>query len=211
MPASTSWKLYLRITNLPLDKFITCLCDDDLSPLIIDGHPSEEALQEAWEAIHEEYLEKMQDDEYSDIAELTKEINLLETKFNLIQTIVKLLEFMPFPFVINNIGPELDKTLGFPVPLDPEDEVSYAHTLEGALGHGKRYWSEAQSLRMQLPPADDAAPKKVTREHFDQVIVSLSRFNKYKIVKHETTVSEYAAMVQDMRRAVASASKVQNN
>ncbi len=153
----------------------------------------------------------MQDDEYGEIVDLNKDINLLETKFNMIQTIVKLLEFFPVPSLIEEVSPELDQLLGFPVPLDPTDKITYAHSREGALGHGTRYWSEAQAMRTQLPAPDPAGVTKITREYFDQVIVALSQYNKFKISKHDTTVGEFTAMIQDMRRGIAAARKIQQN
>ena len=178
--------------------------------MIIDGHPSAEALQQAWETILTDWEDKMQDDAYSEIADLMKDINLLETKFNAIQSIVKLLDFMPIPFIVEEMGPELRKWLGFPVVLDLTDMEAYHQALEGALGHGKRYWSEAQDMRRQLPKTE-TGQVKITREYFDEVIVSLSRYNKYKISKNDTTVSEFTAMVRDMRRGMAAAAKIQNN
>lgn len=209
-PASPSWTIYHRTSDLPLNKFIPCICEGDLSFLIIEGHPPAQALIEAWETILADWEEKMQDDTYSEIADLMKDINLLETRFNVIQTIVRLLDFMPVPFVIEEMAPELRKWLGFPVYLDLNDMTSYYQALEGALGHGKRYWTEAQDMRTQLPP-EETNKVKITRVYFDEVIVSLSRYNKYKISKADTTVGEFTAMVRDMRRGIAAADKIKNN
>src|ERR1700759_2930293 len=79
---SPSWSVYRRLTSIPLDNLITCLCDDDLSALVIAGNPPAEVLAQACLDIHDEWVEGLQTEEYEDVKELTKEINLFTTKYN---------------------------------------------------------------------------------------------------------------------------------
>lgn len=208
-PASPSWSIYLRLSDIKLDRLITCLCDDDLSALIITGTPPPEVLQDAWNDIHDEFTDKMQSEEYEDVKELTKEINLFTTKYNIIRTIVQLLRTM---WHMPDMAEALDYWIGYPLELDPTNKVAYELGLEEALGYAARFFSEAESLRMQLPEAPvPGTIKKVTREDFDRELVALSRFNKYKISKYDTTGGEYVAMVQDMRRNAAAIAKATQN
>lgn len=208
-PASPSWNIYHRLSDIKLDRLITCLCDDDLSALIITGNPPADLLQDTWNEIHDDFNEKLQSDEYEDIKELNKEINLYTTKYNAIRTIVQLWQTM---WHMPEHEEVIEFCLGFPLELDLSDKVAYDQALEEALGYAARFFSEAEALRMQLPePPAAGTAKKVTREYFDGELVALSRFNKYKISKFDTTGGEFVAMVQDMRRHAAAVSKTQDN
>lgn len=212
LPASPSWKLYRRTTDLTLDRFITCYCDDDLTGLVISGKPPTEELQLAWDPILEDFSRRMATAEYTEIEDLTKEINLMKTCYNAVKTIVELLKFFPIQEVVDLTSPSLDFCLGFHYPLDLSDKAVFLMQLEGAMGHATPFYTEAMAMQVQLPKVKpEDTPKKVTHEFFDEVIVALSRYNKYKISKRETTVSEFTAMVQDMRRGIDAARKMQDN
>jgi hypothetical protein len=208
---SPSWKLYRQIFTLPLDHFITAYCDQHLSALVIEGTPPADELAKAWEEILEEWSERMQADDFKDIQDATREINCYKTTYNTIKTIVGLLEFFPVPDTIDELQPELERWLGFPCPLDREKKHLFLQQLEMAMGHATRMLTEALALEAQLPRPEKQEARRMDRDFFDEVIVSLSRFNKYKISKRETTVSEFTALVQDMRRGMDAARKIENN
>ncbi len=209
---TNSWKLYRRTTDLPLDHFITAYCDEDLTALVREGNPPAEAIAQAWDTIQLEWEEKMQDDTYKDIEDIVKEINGYKTQYNAIRTIVEVLRFMPVPAWVEELQPELDRWLGEPYPLDLSSKDTFIAQLEGAMGIATRYLTEALAMEATLPkvPKTEHA-KKVSHDYFDEVIVNLSRYNHYKISKRETTVSEFCVMVQEMRRGIAAAARVNNN
>lgn len=211
--ASPSWKLYRRLTDIPLDRLITCFCDDDLSALVIAGDPALDELQAAWELIREDFEDRMKSSTQTEIQHLVRDINLYQTQYNCVKTICDLLAYFPVITLVNELMPILTEMLGFPIELDPADKKAFAQGLECAMGHATRYLTEAMTMAAQLPPDPDAGKKKVRigHEYFDEVIVALSRYNKYKISKRDTTGSEFCALVQDMNRGLEAARKIQDN
>jgi hypothetical protein len=212
LQASLSWKLFRRITDLPLDRFITAYCDGDLTALIIEGHPPAEKLAEAWDELYDEYTMRMASDDYREIQEVSKEINIAIFHFNAVKSIAQLLRFFPVQEIVDVVQPALDHCLGFPWPLDLSNKETFLQQLEGAEGHAARFFTEAEALKLALPkPKRSESGGKPTRESFDELIVVLSRYNKYKVSKHDTTVSEFIAMLQDMHRGLEAMRRAQNN
>lgn len=180
--------------------------------MIQEGEPTAEAIAEAWKAILVEWEDKMQDDAYVEIQDIVKDINLYKTQYNAVRTIVMTLQLLPVKVWIEHLQPELERQLGQPYPLEVNNRDTLDAQLEGAMGIATRYLTEALAMEAQLPKdskSDHA--KKISHDYFDEVIVNLSKYNKYKISKRETTVSEFALMVQDMRRGIAAAQRVNNN
>ena len=210
-PDTPSWRLYLRTTDLPLDRFIRAYCEDDLTALVIKGDPPADEIQKAWEAIYDDYTDKMASDNYRDIQEVTKEINLATIKYNAVKTIVQLLEFFPVQEWVDVCQPSLNACLGFEWPLDLSDKILFVQQLEGAMGHAASFFTEAEAMRVTLPKTKAGSASKPTVESFDEMIVILSRYNKYKIQKRETTTSEFCIMMQDMHRGLEAARRAQNN
>jgi hypothetical protein len=213
-PASPSWKLYRRITDLPLDPFINAYCDDDLSGLVISGDPPPDELQQVWEQLKDEFEDGMQDDDYRETRDVVIEIDLMETAFTTVHTICSLLEYFPAMTLVEELAPELERHLGFPISLDPADKNAFQNGLDMARGHAGRIWTEAQAMKVQLPrrtQAPGTKPHKISRGDFDQLIIALSAHFKFKVSKYETTVSEFMTMVQDLRRSVRARRQIQNN
>ncbi|MBS1988756.1 hypothetical protein JST56_07260 [Candidatus Dependentiae bacterium] len=58
---SPKWTVYTSIEQLTLDRFIDCVCDNNMQRLVIDGDPSPADLAEAWIVIKSQHLENMND------------------------------------------------------------------------------------------------------------------------------------------------------
>jgi hypothetical protein len=85
------WKFYSTIHQMPLDRFIDCMVDDNLHALIITGNPPEYELNKAWNSIRQDYADKMGDHEYSLYLQLFKEINVIDANINLVHKLVEVL------------------------------------------------------------------------------------------------------------------------
>ena len=202
-PASPSFKLYRSIHSLPLINFITCICDDDLTALIREGTATAEQLAAAWETIYNEYLEAIKDDNSEYIDKLTKDYNLLHTKYNVIKLLVEALAYAPVDYLIE----QLKQWYELPVVLDPKDKPAFKKALALISARNQRWLNDALQIRQQiihlLPEQKDDV--KITRTWFDEHIVALSKFSKYHINKNETTVSEFVIMIKDMKATAKAA------
>lgn len=202
-PASPSCKLYRSIHQLPLVNFITCICDNDLTALICEGTATAEQLAAAWEAIYTEYLEAIKDENSEYIDKLTRDYNLLHTKYNVIKLLVEALAYAPVDYLIE----QLKQWYELPVVLDRKDKSGFKKALALIGARNQRWLNDALQIKQQiihlLPEQKEDV--KITRTWFDEHIVALSKFSKYHINKNETTVSEFVIMVKDMKATAKAA------
>jgi hypothetical protein len=181
-----------------LDRFISCKVDKDLTALIIDGQPEADELARAWEIIDDQFMEKMRDDDQVYVQKLAMDYNILQSKCNTISALIKSLRFM----YRKEWADELIKWYGMPVNLDPKDDEGFTRQLSVIEARKNKWLGDGLSLKNEMEKLiPDASVGEITREYFDTIIVSISRFNKYHVNKKETTVSEFIIMIQDMRSA----------
>ena len=212
MPPAPSWRLFRRTTDLPLDRFITAYCDEDLTALIREGKPPPDAIAEAWNDVRSEWEDKLQDSKSSDVTDTIKEINHYKTQYTSISSIVSVLNCMPVKIWIEHLQPDMDFWLGQPYPLETMNMEILSAQLAGAMGIATRFLTEALALEAQLPPEPKSEHgKKMSRENFAEIVVNLSKYNHYKISRRETTTDEFIIMIKDMNRGLDAAARVNNN
>lgn len=201
LQAFPSFKLYRSIHQLPLVKFITCVCDNDLSVLAIEGNPSHEELNAAWELVYNEYIDALKNDDMQYIDKLTKDYNLLITRYNVILLLIGAVQYAPVDYLID----ELKRWYELPVTLNPKDKAGFKRDLAVITARNQRWFSDALQIKRQIDQLepDQKDNVKITRTWFDEQIVALSRFSKYHINKNETTVSEFVIMVKDLKAAAS--------
>jgi hypothetical protein len=178
-----------------LNKFIVCICDEDYSGLIKTGTATSDQLLKAWNKIYDEYLTIIKDKEQSYLMQLTKEVYLLEFKINIINTIVTSLSIRHDPEILK----ELKRWAPVWGQFNPGDEEKYLQELQTVINQNKRLIIELDSKSKEL---NDLIPKEktnVTREYFDKLLVSVSKYMKYQVSKYTASVSEFATMLADMR------------
>ena len=192
--------VYESIYVLTLDKFIDCLCDAKLKVLELPGKKaSPQELSTAWQKIYEQYAECVQDSEQKYMTRLTKEINLLGTKLNLVNLILDRLSTKHSPEVLS----ELKKILNVPGKFDPNDGAQYKKDLGLAVSLSKQLFvkmkeKEAELQRL-MPTAQEAG--RINRSHFDSLLIQLSKHLKFQVNRRQVFVSEFIAMMADMRAA----------
>jgi hypothetical protein len=178
-----------------LNKFIVCICEEDYSGLIKTGDATSDQLLKAWNKIYDEYLTIIKDKEQSYLMQLTKEVYLLEFKINIINTIVTSLSIRHDPEILK----ELKRWAPVWGQFNPGDEEKYLQELQTVINQNKRLIIE---LDLKSKELNDLIPKEktnVTREYFDKLLVSVSKYMKYQVSKYTTSVSEFATMLADMR------------
>lgn len=209
-PFSPKDQIIHSINELTVDKFIVCICDGNLTVLVKDWFniTKEEAFQDinqAWENIYTEYVEAMKDKEQKYLLRLTKEINLLQCKLVMIDTIVRTIaaEYQLTqtcdPKQIDNLRKYINVTGKF----DPEDAISYARDLEMVIANSKRLLIEFETKKIEY---EKLVPKnsktKVDKKYFDDILTQLSKHMKSIIDPKNITVGFFVSMMNDMRSEI---------
>jgi hypothetical protein len=190
--------VYDSIHVLTLDRFIDCVCDSNLQVLIVPGKKATiEQLKQAWRNIYEQYSDSVQDSDQKYAIKLSRDVNLLATKLNLINVIVERLELQHNPEILL----ELKKLLNLPGKFDPEDTLQYRKDLKMAVSLSKQFFIKLKSkeaeLQNLLPVAQIGG---VDRAHFDNLIIQLSKYLKFQINRRQMVTSEFVGMITEMRK-----------
>lgn len=200
----SSLKLYRSIDNLPLERFITCICDKDLSALVISGNATKEELVSAWNDIYDQYVIAVNDKEQQYILRLTKEINCLEFDHKLIGLCVTRLEIEHSDDVLQILKKLVPTNLKF----NPADIEQYKKDLSLIISKSKRMIIEIENKRGELGRLAPEKGQGVNRSEFDKMIVRASKYMQYKIDKKVTTVSEFVQIIDEMRKEADSIDKI---
>jgi hypothetical protein len=193
----TDGLVYGNIHVLTLDRFIDCLCDDRLEALLIPGKKATvEQLKQAWQRVYEQYSDNVQDSEQKYMGRLSREINLLGTKLNLVNLIVERLELDHDPDILA----ELRRILNAPGQFNPENREQYKRDIQLTISLSKQLFmrmKEKEAELKRLMPTKQAG--KIDRAHFDTLLIQLSKHFKFQINKNQVFVGEFIAMMMDMR------------
>lgn len=170
-----------------------CACDNDLSALVISGHPLPELLSIAWAEILEDWEDTIGGDERSRIKLMLKELSLLKTKLLIINEAILLLS----KYYARPLVDKLNKILQCSFVLDPKNPAEYENRLTGYRKRSKSIElqislkeADLQKIRESKETKDNQAG--YTREYFTQIFVTLSQFNKYEIDETKTTAGRVA-------------------
>lgn len=200
----SSLKLYRSIDTLPLERFITCICDKDLTALVISGNATGEELVSAWNDIYDQYVIAVNDKEQQYILRLTKEINCLEFDYKLIGLCVTRLEIEHSEEVLGILKKLVPTNLKF----NPADIEQYKKDLSLIISKSKRMIVEIENKRGELGRLAPEKGERVNRSEFDKMIVRASKYMQYKIDKKATTVSEFVQIIDEMRKEADSIDKI---
>ena len=207
LPDTQSVKLYRSFTEIPLENFITCFCDNDLTALIISGNPTQEELEEAWAPILESHGQKADDPEQKEVALHTRDYNRMITKCNAIQMLVKAIVFIPHKPWIE----ELKKLYGMPIELDPKNPGQFERGIKTILARVARWSDDAESIRKEIKASQPQGAVKADRDHFDQLMVAVGEVNKYYIDPKKVTANQFFIMVRNLRDRASAIKNPSNN
>lgn len=180
--ATQSSKWYLSITDLPLNKYIECVVDGNLSALIISGYPTQEQLEAAWLDIAEQYADAMGDAEHRMYIKLYKELVYLNIEYKQILSLIEVLTivvYKPFEQKLNEL-----LFTNFSFTANREKELDTCFRL-----------SKSTLLKIDMKKAQldglkekgDDTDKTPTREYFQSILITLSDYSKYPVQETITT------------------------
>lgn len=201
--ANISESIIHSITELTLDKFILCVCDGNLSVLVKDWFMvKEKDVYDAWEKIYTEYVNAIEDKEQRYLLKLTKEINLLQCKLVMVNSIIKTIatEYQVTGNSDEKLIIQLRKFINVTGKFDPKDSEAYLRDLEVVIANYKRLMIEFETKKIEYEKLIPKTSKsKVDKKYFDSIITQISKHMKSIVDPKNITVSLFVAMMMDMR------------
>ena len=203
---------YKSIDELPLNRFIDCLVDNNLTALIISGQPqdfSNEILSTAWGNIQSQYIERIGTGEYKMYVKLFKEIQLLKITLIQINCLAARQTDNNDPGILRlcydeHLVGELNKLLKTTCTLNWKDPKSYHAELDKCINRSKAFKIQ---LDLKLLTFDAIEKKnqgkqtpKATREYFVSILVTLSDHAKY-MIPDTIKMSEYCERLKRFNQA----------
>lgn len=192
-------KLYDSLTDIPLYKLINVFCDNNLLELIISGSHSQIELQSAWMKIYEEFLDGMKDASGLYKVRLLSKISKLEFIYDSIQLCIKRLSLAPSKDAIDFISIHIRVNGKF----NPEDQKNYFNDLQSVRNGAQMIFGELEERRREyemIEGSNENGEKiKVTKKHFDSMLVQLSAHFKFHVDKKQITGGEFVEMYTSMR------------
>lgn len=186
-------KLYTVCYDLPIVRFIRCLCEGDYSALVIEGEADPGTLVEAWQNIHQEYITLMGNSQDNYLFTLMLEVNRLYFRHLSITEAVKLLGAHRFDELVMMLKKE-----GFNYPFNPNDTEGYRKDLNKVVNRAKSLLVELEQKKKQLELLQQSqSTGKLDREYFDKILITLSQHMGFKLEKDKTTVTEYIYTLKD--------------
>ena len=205
-PFNPKEQVIYSINELTVDKFILCMCDGNLSVLVKDWFSiTDKDVMEAWENIYTEYVDAMKDKEQKYLLRLTKEINLLQFKLVMIDSIVRTIatEYHLTQKCDQKQIEQLKKYINVTGKFNPEDAESYVRDLETVIANSKRLLTEYETKKIEY---EKLVPKnsktKIDKKYFDDILTQLSKHMKSIIDPKNITVGFFVSMMNDMRNEI---------
>lgn len=184
--------LYRFCSELPLDRFISCLVDKDLSSLIISGKPQEAELKQTWINIQEEYGELVKSDNIEFTNQLHSEVIVLQNRLFRISLCVEALQYVYSKDLIDEL-----KEQHMPFDYNPDLPDKYYEdlrmTVERTRGLNLKLKLKQDELQ-EWYSRQETGHKETTREDFDNILATLTEANGFMVDESKITVKQYVRM-----------------
>lgn len=177
-----------------MDKFIACMCKDDLSVLVAEGEATAEQLAEAWINLFYDYCDEAEASETIYRTKLITEITLLKQRNNLVLGWVKILQLQYIQSLADGL-----RTLGYDFEMNPQDPEQYEADL-------KRITHEVNfsKLQVRIKEAEhesilenQSTKDSVDEKYFSTIFFRINNYAKREAVNGQTTVQNYCAALRD--------------
>lgn len=171
---------------MPLDIFIDCLLDGDLS-----GIGTGPDVDEVWDKIYLQHLEQSQAVGYNEAFELMKEINDYRAKITIANNCISHLQMQ---YDADIVGVLNLFALGCRVgPDDAGDEL--IKKLNGVVARMKKWFPMMKKAQSDLDTLRKKDGAKVDRKYFDEALEAISNEKGYNVEASKITVSRFNTAV----------------
>jgi len=149
----------------------------------------------AWESIYEDYLDSMKDNERGYVMKLASEINVMQTRINVVKLIITRFKYAGFS---PEIYAELQKHIivaGGWNKAEPEKSLKRIETLAKTLD---RQLASKIAEYDRVTPAKEGGPK-TDRDAFVSLIIHVAKYMGFMINRHHTPMAEFVGMLVNLR------------
>ena len=189
MQTETKAVIHEKICDLPLNKFIDCIVDGNLTSLTISGYPTQEQLVTAWGNILAEYSELIGTDEYRMYVQLYKEVNIIKITLSQITIAINILRVIRDDYFVA----ELNKLLGTTCKFNWNDQASYQAECNKCINRSAALKIKLDLKNLQfeaIEKKNTGTGEKLERQYFISILITLSDHVKYRI-EETIKMSEY--------------------
>lgn len=188
------YKLYKDCHDLPLYNFLKIISENDLTYLVISGSPPEKTLVDLWEVIFNEYSDLFKDKQKEYVIEVIKEITVYNLNLDLIERIVNVMVDNPSEHLAGIL-----RSMGFIFDFNPEDQDKYIKELNLTISKAKSLLFKLENAKKELQSLQVDTDKKT---NYDSVLVTLGKYQGYRIDPKTTPVSEYVEVFNNYNREI---------
>lgn len=189
--------LYVRCGELPLERFIRCMCEGDMPALRRCGMVRKCVLKRTWVKILEEYAKLSGDAGYEKSFLLSKEIARENVRFLLVKSCLKVLGVRYSRKCVDYL-----RTQGYVYPFDKDDPAAYRKDWEQVNKKARMIGVELVNKRKLYERSFSEAGKLPPREGFIRALASLSKYMGFRIDPEKVTVEEYVVMQKQYEKEV---------
>lgn len=166
--------LYRTLSQLPMDNFLACLCDEDYQSIIITGTASPDELTEVWYYLLYEYYDLKGDVVLSEEYQLSKQITRIQNHLFLLQQCIDFL----YGRYSESIAKSLNK-LGYSFRPKSKWPPDYQQDLRDIDAMSR---SKYIQLKQAIIQRDDLRAKnkknRPTRDYFEQLIIQIEELQR---------------------------------
>lgn len=186
-------QVYDSCSELPLYNFIKVIITGDLKWLSKKGEPTSQQLSEAWSAIFMEYCDIAPTNNSTYVVQITREIRHLESKINIIQSIIERLTISYVPELV-----EILKEYGFYYSFTPDTMYD---DLQGVIAESKQFVvqkgvKEGEYQRF----LDDQKGDSASENDWDELLSELGKFQGYHLKSKDLSVSEFVGIFNRFKK-----------
>lgn len=192
--------LYLTLDELPLDKFIVCVCDEDLTALVKDKkdipNVTPEELITTWNDLFLDYVDLSKEAQTRYRITLKRDIALFTSR---VQRIESALVILGTPLFIKRLADIVQEIKGFEdITLDPTDMDKYFSDLQLIRDRSREMKIDADLKKIELEELIKSEAmeeqKRADKLSFLNILARIATYRKVAVIRtSELTVAEFCA------------------
>lgn len=194
-PIEAPAKICDNIEVLSLDKFITCITTNDLSPLIISGQPASNILFKSWMKVLSDYYTLINNTEAKHYITMVSKIEAINTKREHVEALISCLEDRYHIEIIEELS-----AWGYNYQWNKDDLEKDINKVKGNLANEK-----VTVARLQLEYEKSqkrAVGEKPTRKAFEDTIFEINSMYKMVYKVSDFTVYSYGCAYNRLREHI---------
>lgn len=196
-------KLHDNINKLPFTLFLDIVDTKDLKLLIIEGNPTQEQLDKAWETINNAYVNIVNGAKESVEMVEAKELTIEGSKINRAQLLID---------VITKIGPRealIEELYSFGYDLPENTDKNLQQIVQAFIANHKRDYVSLQELKNQTP--EETETPIIDASYYLETVAIMMAGLKCSIDVNTLTLGLYASLLKQYKQFCKTLLNVQAN